>query len=291
MPIFEQNYSEWGGKLRSTGFRWTPITSVGIRQTFKKKRFLLFFLFCLIPVIVFGAMIVIKAVAPQNIPIELEFWKVGSSFFSSFLQVQTFFVWILTIWVGANLINDDFRTNALQLYLSRPLTSFDYIAGKFSIVAFFLLAITAAPALLLFLMRVLMIPDAKWFAQNFYLVFSIIGYSLVMTVAFTLLILFLSAVSKNARFSGIAFILATFFSAAIAGAFYGITRAKVFAHIAFYQNVISLESLFFGIEQSQIDDDLAKMMNPWISLTVLIVLSIIFYSIIRKKVGKTEVVQ
>ncbi len=41
--------------------------------------------------------------------------------FREFLEQQDFFVFFMTIYVGAGLIANDRRANALQIYLSKPL--------------------------------------------------------------------------------------------------------------------------------------------------------------------------
>ena len=41
--------------------------------------------------------------------------------FRDFLEQQDFFVFFITIYVGAGLIANDRRANALQIYLSKPL--------------------------------------------------------------------------------------------------------------------------------------------------------------------------
>ena len=42
-------------------------------------------------------------------------------------------MFLTTIYVGAGLISLDRRANALQIYLSKPLTRAEYIAGKMAI--------------------------------------------------------------------------------------------------------------------------------------------------------------
>ena len=65
---------------------------------------------------------------------------------SSSRASSCFFV---TVFVGAGLIANDRRANALQIYLSKPLLRMEYIGGKLAILATFLLFVTLLPALLL----------------------------------------------------------------------------------------------------------------------------------------------
>ena len=71
--------------------------------------------------------------------------------FREFLEQQDFFVFIVTIYVGAGLIANDRRANALQIYLSKPLMRTEYIAGKAAVLFAFLLLVTWVPAILLLL--------------------------------------------------------------------------------------------------------------------------------------------
>jgi hypothetical protein len=64
--------------------------------------------------------------------------------FREFLDQQGVFVFFVTIYVGAGLIANDRRANALQIYLSKPLTRAEYIAGKMAILFLFLLLVTWA---------------------------------------------------------------------------------------------------------------------------------------------------
>ena len=72
---------------------------------------------------------------------------------AQFLEQQDFFVFVITVYVGAGLIANDRRANALQIYLSKPLMRTEYIAGKLAVLFAFLLLVTlragdaaAAPA-------------------------------------------------------------------------------------------------------------------------------------------------
>ena len=57
------------------------------------------------------------------------------------------------------MISQDFRSRAFLLYFSRPLTKVQYIAGKAATISLYLLCVTMFPALLLYLVGVLLSPD------------------------------------------------------------------------------------------------------------------------------------
>ena len=50
--------------------------------------------------------------------------------FRQFLEQQQIFVFFVTVYVGAGLIANDRRANALQIYLSKPLTRANTSSGS-----------------------------------------------------------------------------------------------------------------------------------------------------------------
>ena len=71
-------------------------------------------------------------------------------------RVQKWFALILCVLVGSGLIAEDRRSNALELYLSRPLRLRDYLLGKLAVVGFFLAMVTVVPALILVLVHMML---------------------------------------------------------------------------------------------------------------------------------------
>ena len=83
----------------------------------------------------------------------------------SFVEQQGLFVFFVTVFVGAGLIANDRRANALQIYLSKPLLRMEYIGGKLAILVTFLLFVTLLPALLLILLQVALLGEPRFPAR------------------------------------------------------------------------------------------------------------------------------
>ena len=294
MPIFEQTYRKWEGTLKTTGIRWLPITKMGIKQTFKKKRFLLFFIGGQVPFLVFAIILIIKVLFSENIENNAgEIFKITPSFFAHFLWIQSnyYFIFIMTIWSGANLINGDYQSNALQLYLSKPLTQLDYILGKLSIVAFFNLAITMVPAILLFILHVLIKYDESWFIQNLWVIPAILGISLAISVIHSLFILCLSAITTNSRFSAITYFIILVYTKIVAVLLYHLRRVDALLNISISNNISSLFGIFFGNHAAKIPDYSENTADPYYGAAILIVLCVLCYFVIKRRVGRIEVIQ
>src|SRR6185503_6380430 len=74
--------------------------------------------------------------------------------FREFLDQQGFFVFLITIYVGAGLIANDRRANALPIYLSKPLMRSEYIFGKAMVLFTFIMLVTFLPGILLLVLQV-----------------------------------------------------------------------------------------------------------------------------------------
>ncbi len=151
--------------------------------------------------------------------------------FREFLDQQGVFVFFVTIWVGAGLIANDRRANALPLYLSKPLTAAEYIAGKMAILCVFLLFVTWLPAVGLLLVQTVFAGSA-FILNNAYLLPAITLFSFVQILLASTTMLALSSLSKSSRFVGIMYAGLMFFTGSLFQALRGITGSSRFAWIS-----------------------------------------------------------
>ena len=86
--------------------------------------------------------------------------------FRQFLDQQEIFVFFITVYVGAGLIANDRRANALQIYLSKPLTRAEYIFGKLAILMSFLLLVTWVPAIVLLIVQIAFAGNFTFFDEQ-----------------------------------------------------------------------------------------------------------------------------
>ena len=133
--------------------------------------------------------------------------------FRQFLEQQDFFVFILAIYVGAGLIANDRRANALQIYLSKPLMRTEYIAGKAAVLLAFVLFVTLVPAILLLVLQVLFAGSFVFLKKNLFLFPAITVATLLQGLLTTFTMLALSSLSKSSRYVGILYAGILFFTA------------------------------------------------------------------------------
>src|SRR5689334_15862219 len=149
MPIHDQSYRHYAGLRAVAGRSWLVIAWAGIRMFLKKRTFLGLMLFALSPFVVRAVQLWISSNYPQA-----SILAPSAETFRQFLEQQNFFVFVITVYVGAGLIANDRRANALQIYLSKPLMRSEYIFGKLAVLIVFLLSVTFVPAMLLLFLKI-----------------------------------------------------------------------------------------------------------------------------------------
>src|SRR5438270_11425417 len=155
MPIHDQGYRRYGGDKAPRGQAWMVFAPNGNLHMLGQRAFHGLLLLSCFPFFVRAVQIYAAANLPQA-----AFLAPTPETFRQFLDQQQIFVFFVTVYVGAGLIANDRRANALQIYLSKPLTRSEYVFGKLAILMTFRLIVTWLPAIVL-----LIVPLA--FAGNF----------------------------------------------------------------------------------------------------------------------------
>lgn len=278
MPIHDQGYRRYGGgKARGQG--WLVIARSGIRNVISKRIFLGLLLFAWIP---FFVRTVVQIYAPANIP-QAGFLAIKAETFRDFLDQQGIFVFFITVYVGAGLIANDRRANALQIYLSKPLTRAEYVFGKLAVLMAFLLLVTWVPAMLLLFVQIAFAGNFAFVRANFYLFPAITVFAFVQVVLVAATMLALSSLSNSSRYVGILYTAVLFFTQAIYGVVYAVTRSTAMSWLSVSANLAQLGDVIFRLPP--------KYDTPWIaSLAVVVALVAASAFILERRVRGVEVV-
>ena len=227
MPIHDQGYRRYAGRREPHGRSWWVIARAGFQERLRERRFLGLLLLAWAPFLVRGVQIYVASNYPQA-----SFLAPSAGTFREFLDQQSIFVFFVTIYVGAGLIANDRRANALQLYLSKPLTRVEYITGKLITLVVFLAGVTWAPAMCLLLVQMMFAGDTSFIRGNLFLVPAITLFSALQVVVAAVTMLALSSLSKSRRFVSLMYAGIVFFSAAMYQALRGITGSSAWAFVS-----------------------------------------------------------
>jgi ABC-2 type transport system permease protein len=145
VPIHDQGYRRREARAPLRGFRAAPIAALAARQILTRRALIAMLALSLIPFLI-AAVVLFFLMRVPDIGAALPRL---SDMFGTFLRVQMTFAVLATVWAGTGLVADDFRTGALLVYFSRPLTRRDYVVGKFGVLALLNFALMAVPTLAL----------------------------------------------------------------------------------------------------------------------------------------------
>jgi ABC-2 type transport system permease protein len=243
MPIHDQTYRRYAGQRDYAGRAWMVIARNGIGTIVRKRLFVGLLLLAWIPFVISAVMIYLNANFPQFTILSLTAQR-----FRDFLSRQDFFVFVITVWVGAGLIANDKRANALQIYLSKPLTRLEYIAGKLVILATFLLLVTWVPAIVLLLLQVAFSGSFTFLRQNVYLFPAVTVFACLQVMVASFTMLALSSMSKSSRYVAILYAGAYFFSHALFGVVYAVTGSSRFSWVSLPGNLNQVGDVIFRVE-------------------------------------------
>jgi ABC-2 type transport system permease protein len=278
MPIHDQGYRRYGGDRAPRGQGWMVIARAGMRTFFARRAFLGLMLISWFPF--FARALQIYAAA--NLP-QAAFLAPTPETFRQFLDQQQIFVFFVTVYVGAGLIANDRRANALQIYLSKPLTRAEYIGGKLAILMVFLLCVTWAPAILLLIVQVAFAGNFTFFKNNIYLFPAITVFAVIQVTTVSAAMLALSSLSKSSRYVGILYAAVIFFTQAIYGVIYAVTRSTTMSWISVPASLSQIGDLIFRLP--------LKYDTPWpVSLIVVAGLIAASAVILERRVRGVEVV-
>jgi ABC-type transport system involved in multi-copper enzyme maturation permease subunit len=285
MPIHDQSYRRYAGTRAALGRSWTVIAWAGIRNMIRKRAFIGLMLFAWVPFIVRAVQIYIASNFPQA-----QMLAPDAKMFRDFLEQQDFFVFVTTIYVGAGLIANDRRANALQIYLSKPLLRAEYIAGKAAVLFTFLILVTLVPAILLLFLQVMFAGSFAFVKANLFLFPAITVGSMLQALLATLTMLALSSLSKSSRYVGILYAGIIFFTKAIYGAMYAITGNSGWAWMSVTDNLSQVVDVVFRMP-AQCATCTPRFALPWtVSLLVVLGLMTLSISILERRVRGVEVV-
>jgi ABC-2 type transport system permease protein len=278
MPIQDQGYRRYGG-TRAPGRRaWAVIASAGVRTMLGKRAFLGLLLVSWFPFFIRAFQLYAAANFPQA-----AFLAPTPEMFRQFLDQQQIFVFFITVFAGAGLISNDRRANALQIYLSKPLTRAEYAFGQLAILTILLLLVTWVPALMLLVVQIAFAGNFTFFTSNVYLFPAITVFSFLQVVTIGSAMLALSSLSNSARYVGILYAALLFFSQAL------------FRVLEFVTGSTGLSWICVPFDLSQLGDAIFRLPlrydTPWgLSFAAIVATVVASGLVLERRVRSVEVV-
>ncbi|MGB7219496.1 MAG: ABC transporter permease [Vicinamibacterales bacterium] len=278
MPIHDQGYRRYGGGRGRRGHGWAVIAAAGLRTFFARRIFLGLLLMAWLPAIIRA----VQFYAVANFP-QASMLAATPDTFRQFLDQQTNFVFFMTVYVGAGLIANDRRANALQIYLSKPLARADYVFGKLAILAACLLMVTWVPAIVLLMLQAAFAGNMTFLRGHLYLIPAITVFSALQVLTVSVAMLALSSLSKSSRYVAVLYAALVFFSVALFGVLRFVTRDTSLSWISLPNDLAQIGDAIFRVPM--------RFSTPWpVALLMIILVVAVSALVLERRVRGVEVV-
>jgi len=244
VAVYKRTYSAYEGSLTPSWSRFMILPRYSFARLWQSKFLVMFFMACFFYPLGCAVYIYLannlSILSSFGIPTPFgQFLQVQPSLFLYFCWVQAAFTYLLTAFVGPSLVSPDLVNGAMPLYLCRPFSRAEYIAGKMSVLVFLLSLVTWVPGLILFLIQA-SLAGWEWTKANLWIAGSIFLGLAVWVVLLSLLALALSAWIKWKIAAG-GLVLGVFFAGAGFGtALNSVMRTK-------YGTLLNLTEVMFTI--------------------------------------------
>ena len=278
MPIHDQSYRRYAGARAEPGTAWAVIAWTGIRSLIAKRLFLGVLLFSWVTFVIGAVLLYFSANFPQ-----MDVIAPSPELAREYFEVQGFFVFVVTVYVGAGLIANDRRAHALQIYLSKPLSRAEYVAGKLAVLMAFLLLVTWVPAMLLLFLQVMFAGNVTFLRENVFLIPAMTLFAFLYALLASFTMLALSSLSTSARYVAILYAGALIFTDAVFNILRAVTGSSGVAWVSFTANLAQVGDIIFRMPP--------RYETPWV-VSFGIILGLIGVSVwvLERRVRGVEVI-
>jgi len=195
VPVFDRRYRGYAGpRVAGSGLR--TVARYALAEAFRSRLALVLLVASVLVPLGFGGFVyvvhnldIFRAVGMK---VDEEIPVVGKALFFWFLVWQSGFAFLLAAFIGPTLVSKDLVHQALPLYLARPLSRAEYVAGKLAALLVPLSAVTWVPGLLLVGLQA-SLAESGWLGAHLRIPFAIFVGSWVWILLLALLALALSA--------------------------------------------------------------------------------------------------
>jgi ABC-2 type transport system permease protein len=267
VAVYKRTYVAYQGSLTPVWSRFLILPRYSFARLWQSKFLVMFFMACFFyPLGCAGYIYLANNLSILNsfgVPAG-NFIKVEPSLFLYFCWVQAAFTYLLTAFVGPSLVSPDLVNGAMPLYLCRPFSRAEYIAGKMSVLVFLLSLVTWVPGLILFAIQS-SLAGWEWTKANYWIAGSLFIGMMVWILMLSLLALALSAWIKWKIAAG-GLVLGVFFvGAGFGSALNNVMRIK-------YGSLLNLTEVMFKIWSKLFrwpEDTGISLEASWVSVGVV----------------------
>ncbi len=286
MAVYDRRYRPYDGPISPARWRFLVIPRFAYRTVFASKLFLAFYIACFLPVLVASCLIYARHNIEFLEQLQLAVGDVltfGAAHYFWFTIGQLLASYVVVLILGPALISSDLVNNALPLYLARPIGRWEYVFGKFSVLALLSSGITWVPLLFLWTFQA-NLEGAGWVGEHWKLVPAIIAASLLWITMTTTMALAISAWVRWRFVARIGLLLVLFVGWGFGKMVNLVLGTKYGDLINILEQIMVVVTALFGLEGP------GNLPLP-LAATMLVVICGAFLFVLSRKVRAYEVVR
>jgi ABC-2 type transport system permease protein len=250
-PIADVSYRSYDGPLRAHPLRFWIIARMMARLAVRRKGFWVLAVLAALPYVFPMFQLYIAGRDPTGAMKVLFRQPFNGLFYDAFAGFGGAGLWLFltALLAGAASIAGDFRTNALQIYLSKPVTRLDYLFGKWGGIFVVVGGVALIPALVFFIYCWASFNDQGFSRDQPYLWLQMLVVTLLPAVLHASLLVGFSAWLKRPLLAGGIYAALYFGGGILVDIIAIILRESHREHEALVVKHLSLPGLLSGIAQ------------------------------------------
>lgn len=248
MAIHAPAYAPWSGTPLGRVARIAAIAWNNVRLAFSDVWSILFLLMCVLMIGGLLFMFFFMTILPRQLPVE----QFASDYVSNHVYRTylcsggpLFIYALLAAAAGSGLLSRDLRAGAIHLYLSRPITKLDYVAGKAAALILFLLCGTLVPGMLLWLGAAAVGNEEIGWGSRLLDLAGIVATSALVVLPMAAVVLAFSSLTRRTALAGVYWILFYLGTLTLAEVMQDVTDEKVYALLSWSHNLEAVGAAFF----------------------------------------------
>ena len=289
MAVYDRTFRPYDGERTPAWSRFLVLTRYALKDVFKSKLLVVFFTLCFAWPLLSASAIYLRHNADLleglgAMGADVTEWvPIDGFFFELFLRVQGWFSFFLVLFVGPRLVSRDLANNGLPLYLSRPFSRAEYVAGKVTILLGLTSLITWVPGLFLTVLQ-FSLEGREWLSKYTYIPGGVLVGSWIWIVVLSFLALAISAWVRWRPLAGF-FLLMIYF----AGDFFAFI-VRILFHTDLGQ-LINIRRLIRIVWANLMH--LSPPNGPSLGVSIAALAGVVIFSLLllRKKIRAYEVVR
>lgn len=285
MPLHDLTYKTWKGQVRGTP-RFAPIFRESFLYGWRTKWLKLLYALAWGPCVVgcIFMFVVYQVLAPAGRgDAAHSINRINLEFHFKYQLAQFFVMVVMASMIGPGLIAEDRRANALEIYLSRPITRIDYLLGKILALSAFLFSVTFLPQFVLWFMDWMMSTDPERLSVIWDYPFRSLAFNTLLCFGTSLFVLAISSLSRSTTMGIIYWVVCFFASLMIGQALAEISSNR-------FLGLFSYFNLYYSIARALYEMSPAMRTPHWSSCLIMIfALSCVSIFVLMRRLRGSEV--